>query len=95
MNEKLAAILKLQPAVDGQPVTDQQIIDAVAALQSKIKALDQARQKIAADEALIVEKMSVGLSRDQAIAVIQRQRREDAANGAAAKSEFLNLAKIQ
>jgi len=49
-----------------------------AALKARIAELESAKTQIAADEALIVAKMAKGLRREQARAVINRQREFDA-----------------
>jgi hypothetical protein len=49
-----------------------------AALKARIAEMESAKTQIAADEALIVAKMAKGLRREQARAVINRQREHDA-----------------
>ena len=49
-----------------------------AALKSKIAEFTAARKQADADEILIVQKMSKGLRREQAAAVLKRQREFDA-----------------
>jgi hypothetical protein len=49
-----------------------------AALRARIAGLEAAEKQAAADELLIREKMSKGLRREQARAVLQRQRDYDA-----------------
>ena len=49
-----------------------------AALKEQIAGFEAANKQRAADERVIAEKMSHGLTRDQAIAVIKRQREFDA-----------------
>jgi hypothetical protein len=49
-----------------------------AALKARIAELESAKTRIAADETLIAEKMARGLRREQASAVINRQREFDA-----------------
>jgi len=50
-----------------------------AALQAENEALKAAKKQLDADEAIITAKMAAGLTRPQAIAVIQRQREHDKA----------------
>ena len=45
-----------------------------AALRSRLAVFEAAKKQAAADEVLIAEKMSKGLRREQARAVLQRQR---------------------
>jgi hypothetical protein len=49
-----------------------------AALKARIAELESAKTRIDADETLIVKKMAKGLRREQASAVIKRQREFDA-----------------
>jgi hypothetical protein len=51
-----------------------------AALKARIAELESAKTRIAADEEKIAAKMAKGLRREQASAVIQRQREFDARN---------------
>ena len=55
-----------------------------AALKARVAELEAAAQQASADEVQIAAKMSRGLSRDQAIQVIARQRQFDAEKQAAA-----------
>jgi hypothetical protein len=48
-----------------------------AALKARIAELESAKTRIDADEALITQKMAKGLRREQAAAVIRRQREFD------------------
>jgi hypothetical protein len=50
-----------------------------AALKAKIAAFESAKQQADADEILIAQKMAKGLRREQATAVLKRQREFDAA----------------
>jgi len=50
-----------------------------AALKAAVKAREDAEKLLAAEEAIISEKMAVGLSREQAVAVIRHQKAFDAA----------------
>jgi hypothetical protein len=79
MKEKLIEILNLKPGSAGQPITDDQILDAVASLQKRVATFEAEQCLAASDEEVIRQKMAVGLSREQAIAVIRRQRAFDAA----------------
>jgi hypothetical protein len=74
MNKKLIQLLGLDAKA-----TDDQIVAAVQALQTRLDAFEKAEALRAADEKIIVEKMARGLSREQAVHVIQRQREFDAA----------------
>jgi hypothetical protein len=49
-----------------------------AALKAKIAEFDAARKQADADEIVIAGKMAKGLRREQAVAVIRRQREFDA-----------------
>jgi len=80
MLKKLNALLKLD-----EKATEEQALAAVAALQTKVADLETAKQQASADEKLIAEKQARGLTREQAIAVIQRQRAFDAAQPKAPK----------
>ncbi|HEX3717837.1 MAG TPA: hypothetical protein VH595_07700 [Verrucomicrobiae bacterium] len=51
-----------------------------AALKARIAQFESAKTQTDADEQLILEKMTKGLRREQAIAVIQRQREFDKNN---------------
>ena len=51
----------------------------------KIVSYEKADAQRTADEKVIAQKMSLGLSRDQAIAVIKRQKDHDTAKAAALK----------
>jgi hypothetical protein len=53
-----------------------------AELRRQLAERDKADQQRAADEDVIIEKMGRGLSREQAIATIKRQREFDAAKAA-------------
>ena len=60
------------------------------ALKARIKELEAVQQQKAEDEKVIGEKMARGLSRQQAITVIERQRKFDADKAAEkAKAEKL------
>ena len=74
MNEKLIAILDLTPAVSGQPISEQQIIDAVANLKKQVADFAAQQEQAAADDELIAQKMRKGLSREQAVMVINKNR---------------------
>lgn len=74
MNKKLIQLLGLDAKA-----SDEQIVSAVQALQSRLDAFEKTEAQRAADEKIIVEKMARGLSREQAVHVIQRQREFDAA----------------
>jgi hypothetical protein len=56
-----------------------------ATLKAKIAEFEAARKQADADEILIVDKMAKGLRREQAIAVIKRQREFDARKKQGAK----------
>ena len=56
-----------------------------AALKAKIAEFQAARKQADADEILIAEKMSKGLRREQAAAVLKRQREFDERQKAKAK----------
>jgi hypothetical protein len=49
-----------------------------AELKARIAVFEAAKKQTDADEVLIAQKMSKGLRREQAIAVLQRQREYDA-----------------
>ena len=49
-----------------------------AALKARLAVFEEAQKQAAADEILIAEKISKGLRREQARAVLQRQRDFDA-----------------
>lgn len=72
MNKKLIQLLGLDAKA-----SDDQIVSAVQALQTRLDAFEKAESQRAADEKVIVEKMARGLSREQAVHVIQRQREFD------------------
>lgn len=57
-----------------------------AGLKARIAELESAKNKLDADELLIAEKMAKGLRREQARAVINRQREFDAKKPAVAKA---------
>jgi hypothetical protein len=57
-----------------------------AALKAKIAEFQEARKQADADEIVITEKMSKGLRREQAAAVLKRQREFDARQKDKAKS---------
>lgn len=59
----------------------------LAEANKKIEAFTAAQAQATADEVVIREKMAHGLTRDQAIAVIRRQRAHDEAEAAAAKAK--------
>ena len=71
--------------------TPQQTIDRLtaelAAANEKIAGFTAAQEQASKDEVTIREKMVHGLTRDQAIAVIKRQRAHDEAEAAAAKAK--------
>ena len=73
MNAKILELLNL-PA----DASEQQVLDAVAAQSKKLSNIETARVQAAADEAEIEKKMRVGLTREQAVSVIRRQREYDA-----------------
>lgn len=73
MNKKLIQILGLDAKA-----TDDQIVAAVQAIQTRLDAFEKTEALRSADEKIIVEKMTRGLSREQAVHVIQRQREFDA-----------------
>ena len=68
MNE----IKKLLGLDDNTPAAD--VIAAVAALKSKVDAAEKANAQRAEDEREIGEKRAKGLTREQAIVVIERQK---------------------
>ena len=68
MNE----IKKLLGLDDNTPSSD--VIAAVAALKSKVDAAEKANAQRAEDEKEIGEKRAKGLTREQAIVVIERQK---------------------
>jgi predicted DNA-binding WGR domain protein len=74
MNSKLATILNLKPVTQGNQVTEEQIIDTVTALQKQVSDFQAQQEQAEADEKLIAEKIQKGLSRDQAIGVLQKNR---------------------
>lgn len=74
MNKKLIQILGLDAKA-----TDEQIVAAVQAIQNRLDSFEKTEVQRAADEKIIVEKMTRGLSREQAVHVIQRQREFEAA----------------
>ena len=78
--KKLIALLKLD-----EKANEETVFAAVAGLQTKVAELEAAKQQASADEKLIAEKQARGLTREQAIAVIQRQRAFDAAQPKAPK----------
>lgn len=57
--------------------TDNSLADENAALKKRVAQLEDARQQADQDEVLIRDKMTKGLRREQAIAVIERQRKFD------------------
>ena len=59
----------------------------IASLTEKVNAFTAQAKQASADEEVIREKMAHGLTRDQAIAVIKRQRAHDEAEAAAAKAK--------
>jgi len=90
MKKKLIELLGL--AADA---TDEQVIAAVAALKEscdKAMAADAQRRK---DESVIAEKIRHGLTREQAIAVIQRQREHDQREAAAAAAKAAKAEKTE
>ena len=78
--KKLIELLKLDPKA-----TEDQIAEAVAALQKENADLKAAQVQASEDEKVIREKMALGLTRDQAMAVITRQREHDKAEAEAKK----------
>jgi hypothetical protein len=54
-----------------------------AALKAKIAEIQAAKKQADADEIIIAEKMAKGLRREQAAAVLKRQREFDARNNPA------------
>lgn len=78
--KKIIELLKLDAKA-----TEDQIAEAVAALQKENAELKAAKAQASEDEKLIAEKMIHGLTRDQAISVIKRQREHDAAEAEAKK----------
>jgi len=74
MNKKLIQLLDLDAKA-----SDDQIVAAVQALQTRLDAFEKTEAQRAADEKIIIEKMARGLSREQAVHVIQRQREFDVA----------------
>lgn len=77
--KKIIELLKLDA-----DATENQVASAVDALVKENAALKSAKAQVEADEKIIREKMSHGLTRDQAISVINRQREHDKAKAAAA-----------
>lgn len=73
--------------------TETDVVDAVKKLHGELAALKEADKQRAADEKIIAEKMLRGLSRQQAIQVIQRQREFDAKKAEAAKAAKAKEAK--
>ena len=71
------------------PIEDQlaTALALIETLNAQIAALQAAKQQQDDDELVISDKISRGLTREQAIAVIQRQRDFDAGKAAAAKAE--------
>jgi hypothetical protein len=59
------------------PVTKAELQQQIADLAAENATLKAAQKQASADEELIAKKMMLGLSRSQAIAVIQRQRAHD------------------
>ncbi len=57
-----------------------------AALKARLAVYEAAKKQGEADEVVIAEKMSKGLRREQAAAVLQRQRDYDAGKKAAKKN---------
>ena len=74
MKEQLIQLLKLDAKA-----TDEQVLAAVTALRDQVNAFTAKEAQAGADEVKIREKMAHGLSRDQAISVIKRQRTYDEA----------------
>jgi hypothetical protein len=58
--------------------TEQDITNAAAAAKDAIDTENARRDQEEADEARIAEKMNAGISREQAVSVIKRQREHDA-----------------
>ena len=92
MNEKLARLLGLDPAaseaeifasVSGLQATAQSQEQTILDLRGKVQRFDDAAAQAAADEMAIAAKMQHGLSREQARAVIRRQRQYDQAQTSA------------
>lgn len=71
---------------DQNKPTVEELQGQLAAANKTIAALKAEKTQRDADEKIIVEKMSRGLSREQAISVIKRQREHDAAKAATAKT---------
>ena len=72
MNKKLIQLLGLDAKA-----SDEQIVAAVQSLQTRLDAFEKSEALRAVDEKIIIEKMARGLSREQAVHVIQRQREFD------------------
>jgi hypothetical protein len=66
-----------KPPIAPKP-TIESLVAQNAALQSRLAAYEAREKQQLADETLISEKMRAGLRRNQAIAVIKRQRDYDA-----------------
>lgn len=68
-------------AATGAPIVTIESLQAEnAALQAKIKELTESKALQDADEKVINEKMAIGLTRNQAISVLRRQRAYDASD---------------
>ena len=74
MNPELIKILGL-PATS----SEQDIMAAVAASKKRLDDFESEKARVAADEEIISQKVSAGITRQQAINVIQRQKEHDIA----------------
>jgi predicted DNA-binding WGR domain protein len=74
------------PEETTSPVSAAALAAENAALKAKIAEFTAAKQQADADEILIAQKMSKGLRREQAAAVLKRQREYDARRQEKAKS---------
>ena len=70
---------------DKKPTYDE-LAAQLAEANDKIAKYEAANAQRATDEAAIAQKTALGLSRDQAIAVIQRQKDHDQAEAAKTKA---------
>ena len=66
------------PKDTSTPTTASDLAAENAALKAKVAEFNAAKQQADADEIIIVEKMTKGLRREQAAAVLKRQREFDA-----------------
>lgn len=78
--KKIIELLKLDPKA-----TEETVVAEIGKLQKTIADFEAAKRQQTADDHAIAEKMARGLTRNQAIAVIERQRAFDAAAAKAAK----------